>query len=118
MNVEHTHMAYYEQFSHLLTYMEQTTPNEFGETLMELSAEAAATLAAESNEQKAARAQTEENRQDWEALLLLNIRETNRIAKTYRKRTGIGEAMEAGVKEVRKAYFAAKAEAKAAAKAK
>ena len=117
MNVEHTHMAYYEQFSHLLTYMEQTTPNEFGETLMELSAEAAATLAAESDEQKAARAQAEENRQDWEALLSLNIIECARIGKTYRKRTGIGEAMEAGVKEVRKAYFAAKAAAKAEAKA-
>jgi hypothetical protein len=108
-------MAYYAQFSHLLTYMEQTTPNEFGETLMELSAEASATLAAETDEMRAAK---EEYRQDWDALLSLNIRECARIGKTYRGRTGLGAAMEAGVKKVKEAYFEAKAEAKAVAQAK
>ena len=107
-------MNYYAQFSHLVTYMEQTAPNEFGETLMELSAEASATLAAETDEMRAAK---EEYRQDWDALLSLNIRECARIGKTYRGRTGLGAAMEAGVKKVREAYFEAKAEAKAAAKA-
>ena len=107
-------MEYYGQFSHLLTYMEQTAPNEFGETLMELSAEASATLAAETDEMRAAK---EEYRKDWDALLSLNIRECARIGKMYRGRTGLGEAMEAGVKKVREAYFEAKAEAKAAAKA-
>ena len=107
-------MAYYAQFSHLATYMEQTAPNEFGETLMELSAEATATLAAETDEMRAAK---EEYRQDWDALLSLNIRECARIGKTYRGRTGLGAAMEAGVKKVKEAYFEAKAEAKAAAKA-
>ena len=95
--------------------MEQTAPNEFGETLMELSAEASATLAAETDEMRAAK---EEYRQDWDALLSLNIRECARIGKTYRGRTGLGEAMEAGVKKVRDAYFEAKAEAKAQAQAK
>ena len=101
-------MAQYEKFTHLLTYMEQTTPNEFGETLMELSAEAKKTLDEESPEQKAARARAEEARQDWEALLSLNIRECARIGKTHRGRTGLGEAMEAGVKAVREKYFAEK----------
>ena len=108
--IEHpTHMAQYEKFTHLLTYMEQTAPNEFGETLMELSAEARKTLDEESPEQKALRAKIEEDRQDWEALLLLNIRETKRIAKTYRGRTGLSEAMQAGVLAVREKYFAEKA---------
>ena len=107
-------MAYYAQFSHLVTYMEQTAPNEFGETLMELSAEATATLAAETDEMRAAK---EEYRQDWDALLSLNIRECARIGKTYRGRTGLGAAMEAGVKKVKEAYFEAKAAAKAEAQA-
>ena len=112
-------MAYYAQFTHLLTYMEQTTPNEFGETLMELSAEAAATLAAETEEERAARAASiaaaEEWKQDFKALLLLNMAETKRISNTYRGRSGIGEVMEAAVLKIRTAYFEAKAEAKAVA---
>ena len=112
-------MAYYAQFTHLLTYMEQTTPNEFGETLMELSAEAAATLAAETDEERAARAASiaaaEEWKQDFKALLLLNMAETKRISNTYRGRSGIGEVMEAAVLKIRTAYFEAKAEAKAVA---
>jgi colicin import membrane protein len=112
-------MAYYAQFIHLLTYMEQTTPNEFGETLMELSAEAAATLAAETDEERAARAASiaaaEEWKQDFKALLLLNMAETKRISNTYRGRSGIGEVMEAAVLKIRTAYFEAKAEAKAVA---
>lgn len=112
-------MAYYAQFIHLLTYMEQTTPNEFGETLMELSAEAAATLAAETDEERAARAANiaaaEEWKQDFKALLLLNMAETKRISNTYRGRSGIGEVMEAAVLKIRTAYFEAKAEAKAVA---
>ena len=103
-------MAYYGQFSHLLTYMEQTAPNEFGETLMELSAEATATLAAETDEMRAAK---EEYRKDWDALLSLNIRECARIGKTYRGRTGLGDAMEAGVKKVKDKYFAENVLAKA-----
>ena len=115
-------MAYYAQFIHLMTYMEQTTPNEFGETLMELSAEAAATLAAETDEEQAARAKSIEEAEEWKhdfkALLLLNMAETKRISNTYRGRSGIGEVMEAAVLEIRKAYFEAKAEAKAEAQAK
>lgn len=115
-------MAYYAQFIHLMTYMEQTTPNEFGETLMELSAEAAATLAAESDQERAARAKSieeaEEWKQDFKALLLLNMAETKRISNTYRGRSGIGEVMEAAVLKIRTAYFEAKAEAKAQALAK
>ena len=114
----HTHtMAYYAQFIHLMTYMEQTTPNEFGETLMELSAEAAATLAAESDQERAARAKSIEEAEEWKhdfkALLLLNMAETKRISNTYRGRSGIGEVMEAAVLKIRTAYFEAKAEAKA-----
>ena len=112
-------MAYYSQFTHLLTYMEQTTPNEFGETLMELSAEAAATLAAETDEERLKRAASiaaaEEWKQDFKALLLLNMEETKRISNTYRGRSGIGEVMEAAVLKIRIAYFEAKAEAKAVA---
>ena len=112
-------MAYYSQFTHLLTYMEQTTPNEFGETLMELSAEAAATLAAETEEERLKRAASiaaaEEWKQDFKALLLLNMEETKRISNTYRGRSGIGEVMEAAVLKIRIAYFEAKAEAKAVA---
>ena len=112
-------MAYYAQFTHLLTYMEQTTPNEFGETLMELSAEAAATLAAETDEERGLRAASiaaaEEWKQDLKALLLLNMAETKRISNTYRGRSGIGEVMEAAVLKIRTAYFEAKAEAKAVA---
>ena len=105
-------MAYYAQFTHLLTYMEQTTPNEFGETLMELSAEAAA----ETDEERAQRIEEEEERkQDFKALLLLNMEETKRISNTYRGRSGIGEVMEAAVLKIRIAYFEAKAEAKAVA---
>lgn len=110
-------MAYYAQFIHLMTYMEQTTPNEFGETLMELSAEAAATLAAESDQERAARAKSIEEAEEWKhdfkALLLLNMAETKRISNTYRGRSGIGEVMEAAVLKIRTAYFEAKAEAKA-----
>jgi hypothetical protein len=110
-------MAYYAQFIHLMTYMEQTTPNEFGETLMELSAEAAATLAAESDQERAARAKSIEEAEEWKhdfkALLLLNMAETKRISNTYRGRSGIGEVMEAAVLKIRIAYFEAKAEAKA-----
>ena len=112
-------MAYYSQFTHLLTYMEQTTPNEFGETLMELSAEAAATLAAETDEERLKRAASiaaaEEWKHDFKALLLLNMEETKRISNTYRGRSGIGEVMEAAVLKIRTAYFEAKAEAKAVA---
>ena len=110
-------MAYYAQFTHLLTYMEQTTPNEFGETLMELSAEAAATLAAETDEERAQRIEEEEERkQDFKALLLLNMEATKRISNTYRGRSSeIGEVMEAAVLKIRTAYFEAKAEAKAVA---
>jgi len=113
-------MAYYSQFTHLLTYMEQTTPNEFGETLMELSAEAAATLAAETEEERLKRAASiaaaEEWKQDFKALLLLNMEETKRISNTYRGRSSeIGKVMEAAVLKIRIAYFEAKAEAKAVA---
>ena len=109
-------MAYYSQFTHLLTYMEQTTPNEFGETLMEMSAEAAATLAAETDEERAARAAAEEWKHDFKALLLLNMDETKRISNTYRGRSSeIGKVMEAAVLKIRIAYFEAKAEAKAVA---
>ena len=111
-------MAYYGQFTHLLTYMEQTTPNEFGETLMELSAEAAATLAAETDEERAARAASiaaaEEWKQDFKALLLLNMEATKRISNTYRGRSSeIGKVMEAAVLKIRTAYFAVKAQAQA-----
>jgi hypothetical protein len=99
--------------------MEQTTPNEFGETLMELSAEAAATLAAETDEERLKRAASiaaaEEWKHDFKALLLLNMEETKRISNTYRGRSGIGEVMEAAVLKIRIAYFEAKAEAKAVA---
>lgn len=109
-------MAYYSQFTHLLTYMEQTTPNEFGETLMEMSAEAAATLAAETDEERAVRAAAEEWKHDFKALLLLNMDETKRISNTYRGRSSeIGKVMEAAVLKIRIAYFEAKAEAKAVA---
>ena len=113
-------MAYYSQFTHLLTYMEQTTPNEFGETLMELSAEAAATLAAETDEERLKRAASiaaaEEWKHDFKALLLLNMEETKRISNTYRGRSSeIGKVMEAAVLKIRTAYFEAKAEAKAVA---
>ena len=109
-------MAYYGQFTHLLTYMEQTTPNEFGETLMELSAEAAATLAAETDEERLTRAAAEEWKQDFKALLLLNMAETKRISNTYRGSSSqIGKVMEAAVLKIRTAYFEAKAEAKAVA---
>ena len=113
-------MAYYSQFTHLLTYMEQTTPNEFGETLMELSAEAAATLAAETDEERLTRAkrieEAEEWKQDFKALLLLNMEATKRISNTYRGRSSeIGKVMEAAVLKIRIAYFEAKAEAKAVA---
>ena len=113
-------MAYYAQFTHLLTYMEQTTPNEFGETLMEMSAEAAATLAAETEEERLKRAASiaaaEEWKQDFKALLLLNMAETKRISNTYRGRSSeIGKVMEAAVLKIRIAYFEAKAEAKAVA---
>jgi len=106
-------MAYYAQFTHLLTYMEQTTPNEFGETLMELSAEAAA----ETEEERAQRIEEEEERkQDFKALLLLNMEATKRISNTYRGRSSeIGKVMEAAVLKIRTAYFEAKAEAKAVA---
>ena len=111
-------MAYYSQFTHLLTYMEQTTPNEFGETLMELSAEAAATLAAETDEERAARAASiaaaEEWKQDFKALLLLNMEATKRISNTYRGRSSeIGKVMEAAVLKIRTAYFEVKAQAQA-----
>ena len=111
-------MAYYSQFTHLLAYMEQTTPNEFGETLMELSAEAAATLAAETDEERAARAASiaaaEEWKQDFKALLLLNMAETKRISNTYRGRSSeIGKVMEAAVLKIRTAYFEVKAQAQA-----
>ena len=109
-------MAYYSQFTHLLAYMEQTTPNEFGETLMELSAEAAATLAAETDEERLTRAAAEEWKQDFKALLLLNMVETKRISNTYRGSSSqIGKVMEAAVLKIRTAYFEAKAEAKAVA---
>jgi colicin import membrane protein len=112
-------MAYYTQFINLLTYMEQTTPNEFGETLMEMSAEAAATLAAETDEERATRAAAEEWKQDFKALLLFNMAETKRISNTYRGRSSeIGKVMEAAVLNIRTAYFEAKAEAKAEAQAK
>ena len=111
-------MAYYSQFTHLLAYMEQTTPNEFGETLMELSAEAAATLAAETDEERAARAASiaaaEEWKQDFKALLLLNMEATKRISNTYRGRSSeIGKVMEAAVLKIRTAYFEVKAQAQA-----
>jgi hypothetical protein len=98
--------------------MEQTTPNEFGETLMELSAEAAATLAAETDEERAARAKRIEEAEEWKhdskALLLLNMDETKRISNTYRGPSSeIGKVMEAAVLKIRIAYFEAKAEAKA-----
>ena len=107
-------MAYYSQFTHLLAYMEQTTPNEFGETLMELSAEAAATLAAETDEERLTRAAAEEWKQDFKALLLLNMAETKRISNTYRGRSSeIGKVMEAAVLKIRTAYFEVKAQAQA-----
>ncbi len=109
-------MAYYAQFTHLLTYMEQTTPNEFGETLMELSAEAAATLAAETDEERALRAASiaaaEEWKQDFKALLLLNMEATKRISNTYRGRSS-GKVMEAAALKIRTAYFEVKAQAQA-----
>ena len=109
-------MAHYEKYTHLLTYMEQTTPNEFGETLMELSAEARETLASETSEERTAR---EEWRHDFKALLLLNMDATKRISNTYRGRSSeIGKVMEKAVLEIRTAYFEAKAEAKATAQAK
>jgi hypothetical protein len=98
--------------------MEQTTPNEFGETLMELSAEARETLDAETAEERSEREkrarEAEEWNHDYKALLLLNMDATKRISKSYRGSTsGIGKVMEAAVLEIRKAYFEAKAEAKA-----
>jgi len=115
-------MAHYEQYTHLLTYMEQTTPNEFGETLMELSAEARETLASETAEERTAREdrarEAEEWRHDFKALLLLNMDETKRISAKYRGRSSeIGKVMEKAVLEIRTAYFEAKAEAKATAQA-
>jgi len=115
-------MANYEQYTHLLTYMEQTTPNEFGETLMELSAEARETLASETAEERKAREdhakEAEEWRQDSKVLLLLNMDATKRISNTYRGRSSeIGKVMEKAVLEIRTAYFKAKAEAKATAQA-
>jgi hypothetical protein len=96
--------------------MEQTTPNEFGETLMELSAEAAATLAAETDEERALRAASiaaaEEWKQDFKAILLLNMAETKRISNTYRGRSS-GKVMEAAVLKIRTAYFEVKAQAQA-----
>jgi hypothetical protein len=114
----HTQMAHYEKYTHLLTYMEQTTPNEFGETLMELSEQAIETLAAETAEMRLDRQdrarEAEEWNHDFKALLLLNMAETKRISKTYRGSSSeIGKVMEAAVLEIRKAYFEAKAEAKA-----
>jgi hypothetical protein len=111
-------MAYYSNFTHLLTYMEQTTPNEFGETLMELSAEAAATLAAETDEERSKRAASiaaaEEWKQDFKALLLLNMEATKQISNTYRGRSSeIGKVMEAAVLKIRTAYFEVKAQAQA-----
>jgi hypothetical protein len=115
-------MAHYEQYTHLLTYMEQTTPNEFGETLMELSAEARETLASETAEERTAREdrarEAEEWRHDFKALLLLNMDETKRISARYRGRSSeIGKVMEKAVLEIRTAYFEAKSEAKATAQA-
>jgi len=115
-------MAHYEKYTHLLTYMEQTTPNEFGETLMELSAEARATLASETAEERTAREdrarEAEEWRHDFKALLLLNMDATKRISNTYRGRSSeIGKVMEKAVLEIRTAYFEAKAEAKETAQA-
>lgn len=115
-------MAHYEKYTHLLTYMEQTTPNEFGETLMELSAEARATLASETAEERTAREdrakEAEEWQHDFKALLLLNMDATKRISNTYRGRSSeIGKVMEKAVLEIRTAYFEAKAEAKATAHA-
>jgi hypothetical protein len=102
--------------------MEQTTPNEFGETLMELSAEARETLATETAEERTAREdrarEAEEWNHDFKALLLLNMEETKRISNRYRGRSSeIGKVMESAVLEIRKAYFEAKAEAQAMAKA-
>jgi len=102
--------------------MEQTTPNEFGETLMELSAEARATLASETAEERTAREdrarEAEEWRHDFKALLLLNMDATKRISNTYRGRSSeIGKVMEKAVLEIRTAYFEAKAEAKETAQA-
>ena len=116
-------MAHYEKYTHLLTYMEQTTPNEFGETLMELSAEARATLASETAEERTAREdrakEAEEWQHDFKALLLLNMDATKRISNTYRGRSSeIKKVMEKAVLEIRTAYFEAKAEAKATAQAK
>ena len=110
-------MAHYEKYTHLLTYMEQTTPNEFGETLIELSAEARETLASETAEQRTAREdrarEAEEWQHDFKALLLLNMDATKRISNTYRGRSSeIGKVMEKAVLEIRTAYFEAKAEAK------
>jgi len=115
-------MAHYEKYTHLLTYMEQTTPNEFGETLMELSAEARETLASETAEERTAREyrakEAEEWQHDFKALLLLNMDATKRISNTYRGRSSeIGKVMEKAVLEIRTAYFEAKAEAKATAHA-
>ena len=115
-------MAHYEKYTHLLTYMEQTTPNEFGETLMELSAEARETLASETAEERTAREdrakEAEEWRHDFKALLLLNMDATKRISAKYRGRSSeIGKVMESAVLEIRTAYFEAKAEAKATAQA-
>lgn len=116
-------MAHYEKYTHLLTYMEQTTPNEFGETLMELSAEARETLASETAEERTEREdrarEAEEWRHDFKALLLLNMEATKRISKTYRGSCAeIGKVMEKAVLEIRQAYFEAKAEAKETAQAK
>jgi hypothetical protein len=115
-------MAHYEQYTHLLTYMEQTTPNEFGETLMELSAEARETLASETAEERTAREErareAEEWRHDFKALLLLNMDATKRISNSYRGSTsGIGKVMESAVLEIRKVYFEVKAQATEQAKA-
>ena len=80
---------------------------------------AAATLAAETDEERLKRAASiaaaEEWKQDFKALLLLNMEATKRISNTYRGRSGIGEVMEAAVLKIRTAYFEAKAEAKAVA---
>jgi hypothetical protein len=115
-------MAHYEKYTHLLTYMEQTTPNEFGETLIELSAEARETLASETAEERTAREdrakEAEEWQHDFKALLLLNMDATKRISAKYRGRSSeIGKVMESAVLEIRSAYFEAKAEAKATAQA-
>ncbi len=119
----HTDMAHYEKYTHLLTYMEQTTPNEFGETLMELSAEARETLDTETAEERTAREdrarEAEEWSHDFKALLLLNMDATKRISNRYRGTSSeIGKVMESAVLEIRKAYFEAKATAQAMAQEK